>query len=98
VSENKDPFFGAKKRFVSFFLKKRGREFSLAVTMNRHCLVTYYYYISSGFFPAQACINYRVDSKPGGVSSHPGLPDGMNIFKPKIPIWVKFGGSCNGRC
>jgi hypothetical protein len=21
-----------------------------------------------------------------------------NIFKPKIPIWVNFGGSCNGRC
>jgi hypothetical protein len=20
------------------------------------------------------------------------------IFKPKIPIWVNFGGSCNGRC
>jgi hypothetical protein len=20
------------------------------------------------------------------------------IFKPKIPIWVHFGGSCNGRC
>jgi hypothetical protein len=21
-----------------------------------------------------------------------------HIFKPKIPIWVNFGGSCNGRC
>jgi hypothetical protein len=20
------------------------------------------------------------------------------LFKPKIPIWVNFGGSCNGRC
>jgi hypothetical protein len=20
------------------------------------------------------------------------------IFQPKIPIWVNFGGSCNGRC
>jgi hypothetical protein len=20
------------------------------------------------------------------------------IFKPKIQFWVKFGGSCNGRC
>jgi hypothetical protein len=20
------------------------------------------------------------------------------IFKPKLPIWVNFGGSCNGRC
>jgi hypothetical protein len=20
------------------------------------------------------------------------------IFKPKIPIWVNFGASCNGRC
>jgi hypothetical protein len=27
----------------------------------------------------------------------PGLPDGIYIFKPKIPIWVRFGGSCNGR-
>jgi hypothetical protein len=25
----------------------------------------------------------------------PGLPD---FFKPKIPIWVNIGGSCNGRC
>jgi hypothetical protein len=28
----------------------------------------------------------------------PGLPDGKCILKPKIPIWVIFGGSCNGRC
>jgi hypothetical protein len=21
-----------------------------------------------------------------------------HIFEPKIPIWVNFGGSCNGRC
>jgi hypothetical protein len=21
-----------------------------------------------------------------------------HIFKPKIPIWLNFGGSCNGRC
>jgi hypothetical protein len=27
-----------------------------------------------------------------------GLPDGIYIFKPKMPIWVNFGGSCNGRC
>jgi hypothetical protein len=20
------------------------------------------------------------------------------IFKPKIPIWINFGGYCNGRC
>jgi hypothetical protein len=25
------------------------------------------------------------------------LPDGISIFKPKIPIWVNFGASCNGR-
>jgi hypothetical protein len=25
-----------------------------------------------------------------------GLPD-IIFFKPKIPIWVNFGGSCNGR-
>jgi hypothetical protein len=24
----------------------------------------------------------------------PGLPDGIHIFKPKIQIWVNFGGSC----
>jgi hypothetical protein len=27
----------------------------------------------------------------------PGLPDGTHIFKPKIPIWVNFGGSYIGR-
>jgi hypothetical protein len=32
---------------------------------------------------------------PTGYS--PGLPDGI-FFKPKIPIWVNLGGSCNGRC
>jgi hypothetical protein len=26
------------------------------------------------------------------------LPDGICIVKPKIQIWVNFGGSCNGRC
>jgi hypothetical protein len=26
------------------------------------------------------------------------LPDCIHIFKPKIPLWVKFRGSCNGRC
>jgi hypothetical protein len=26
-----------------------------------------------------------------------GLPDGI-LFKPKIPIWENFVGSCNGRC
>jgi hypothetical protein len=25
------------------------------------------------------------------------LPDGL-FFKPKIPIWVKFGGPWNGKC
>jgi hypothetical protein len=23
---------------------------------------------------------------------------GWYIFKPKIPIWINFGGPCNGRC
>jgi hypothetical protein len=22
----------------------------------------------------------------------------MFVFEPKIPIWVNFGGSCDGRC
>jgi hypothetical protein len=26
------------------------------------------------------------------------LPDGTYIFKPKITIWLRSGGSCNGRC
>jgi hypothetical protein len=26
-----------------------------------------------------------------------GLPDGI-VSSQKIPIWVNFGGSCNGRC
>jgi hypothetical protein len=25
------------------------------------------------------------------------LPDGTYIFKPKIPLWVNIGGTCNGR-
>jgi hypothetical protein len=30
---------------------------------------------------------------------NPGLPDGIfHIFEPKIPTWVNFGGSTNGRC
>jgi hypothetical protein len=32
------------------------------------------------------------------VRSKAGLPDGMHVFKPKILIWVNFGGSCIGRC
>jgi hypothetical protein len=28
----------------------------------------------------------------------PGLPDGICIFKPKIPIWLNLGVSCNGKC
>jgi hypothetical protein len=24
-----------------------------------------------------------------------GLPDGTYVFRPKIPIWVNFRGSCN---
>jgi hypothetical protein len=27
----------------------------------------------------------------------PGLPDGI-FFRPIIPIWVHFGGSCNRLC
>jgi hypothetical protein len=27
-----------------------------------------------------------------------GLPDVWHSFKPKIPIWVNFGGSCIRRC
>jgi hypothetical protein len=27
-----------------------------------------------------------------------GLPDGIHILKTKIPIWINYGGSCNGRC
>jgi hypothetical protein len=28
----------------------------------------------------------------------PGRVARWYIFKPKIPIWVNFGESCNGRC
>jgi hypothetical protein len=28
----------------------------------------------------------------------PGLPDGIHIFKPKIPIWANFGGRWNEKC
>jgi hypothetical protein len=40
-------------------------------------------------------IHYSFHSFPF-FTSEPGLPDGF-IFKPKIPFWVNFGGSCNGR-
>jgi hypothetical protein len=30
--------------------------------------------------------------------NRPGLPDGIDIFKPKILISVNLGGTCNGRC
>jgi hypothetical protein len=30
-------------------------------------------------------------------AASPGLPDGI-FFRPKIPVWVQFGGSCHGRC
>jgi hypothetical protein len=30
--------------------------------------------------------------------SSDGIPDGIGIFKPEIPIWINFGRSCNGRC
>jgi hypothetical protein len=32
------------------------------------------------------------------VCNSSGLPDIRYIFEPKIPIWVNFGGSFNGRC
>jgi hypothetical protein len=32
-----------------------------------------------------------------GSVFHARLPDGTNIFKPKIPILVNFGGSCSGK-
>jgi hypothetical protein len=25
-----------------------------------------------------------------------GLPDGTRNLKPKFPVWINFGGSCNG--
>jgi hypothetical protein len=31
------------------------------------------------------------------VGTRTGLPDGIGSFKPKIPIWVKFGGHWNGK-
>jgi hypothetical protein len=30
------------------------------------------------------------------LNSIPGLPDGL-FSNQKIPIWVNFGGSCNGK-
>jgi hypothetical protein len=32
-----------------------------------------------------------------GFGLEAGLPDGL-FSKPKIPILVKFGGPCNGKC
>jgi hypothetical protein len=37
------------------------------------------------------------NSRTSTLCSRPGLSD-WYIFKPKIPIWVNFGGFCNGIC
>jgi hypothetical protein len=36
-------------------------------------------------------------TKKGFYNLCAGLPDGGDIFTPKIPIWVNFAGSFNGR-
>jgi hypothetical protein len=36
-------------------------------------------------------------NKMHSTTAKPGLPDGFG-FKPKIPIWVNFGGCCDRRC
>jgi hypothetical protein len=35
---------------------------------------------------------------PVEVTFRPSRVARWRILKPKIPIWVNFGGSCNGRC
>jgi hypothetical protein len=59
-------------------------------------------FLSVSFFCAEKCVfhfkstkrrNLSSEKNPWEICSAPtGLPDC------KIPIWVNFGGSCNGRC
>jgi hypothetical protein len=35
---------------------------------------------------------------PNGQVQLSGSTARWYVFKPKIPIWVNFGGPCNGRC
>jgi hypothetical protein len=34
----------------------------------------------------------------GKIAFDTGLPDGVYICKPKIPIWLNFGGPFNEKC
>jgi hypothetical protein len=52
---------------------------------------------------ASVCLLFSRTLRPAAAFhlifiSWPGLPDGVPIYKPKIPFWVNFGGSCNRRC
>jgi hypothetical protein len=57
----------------------------------------------SDFWLLACCVDRvsKLDGKNGRTnvvsSSWPGLPDTRYIFKPKIKIWINFGGSCNPR-
>jgi hypothetical protein len=45
---------------------------------------------------SRACLHFLLRFKTFGSSeAEPGLPDGL-FSNQKIPIWVNFGGSCNG--
>jgi hypothetical protein len=48
------------------------------------------------FFPRWGLVLTTENKEGKGLLS--GLPEGMYSFRPKIPIWVNFGGSCNERC
>jgi hypothetical protein len=45
--------------------------------------------------PIQQRLFYGLATRVFGIGSRVA---GWHIFKPKIPIGVNFGGSCNGRC
>jgi hypothetical protein len=48
--------------------------------------------------PSRAFVQVTFGSWSCYFKNRWGLPDDICIFKPKIPIWVNFGGSCNWRC
>jgi hypothetical protein len=58
----------------------------------------HHFWIVYIFWSFENSILKRELKEMGQIFFAPGLPDGRYIFRPKIAIWVNFGGSCNGRC
>jgi hypothetical protein len=72
-----------------------------------HCLhAPFYWTVFSSYYiprslPGAFCVSFicslRVLLGPRNAAVSAGLPDGI-FSNQKNPLWVNFGGSCNGRC